>query len=180
MMKGLKSDESLKLLAKAIAQATRAAANELFDSGESFYYFSLITSGEGHAPLVSAWSVEQLALVPVGKRELVKWSYADSPYFDIGAKFFSEVHELFEKRPQILMMSEQDRMQEYESRLLAMEHAISTLDSEGLFGIGEKRSAIVVNVEVIPPDYANTLRAIRLNPKSALVNWFQEAAEPES
>lgn len=32
--------------------------------------------------------------------------------------------------------------------------------------------------EVMPPDYTNTERALRLNPPSALTGWLAEAAEP--
>ena len=31
----------------------------------------------------------------------------------------------------------------------------------------------------MPPDYSNTERAIRLNPKDALVSWLEEAAEED-
>ena len=59
----------------------------------------------------------------------------------------------------------------------AMEEAMARLDQAGLFGTGSKRAHIVINVEVMPPDYTNTERAKRLNPPEALVDWLKEAAE---
>lgn len=62
------SNEPLK---SVIAQAVMAAAQSLFrETGESFYYFALITSGEAHAPTVSAWSREKLSIVPEAERAM--------------------------------------------------------------------------------------------------------------
>lgn len=46
------------------------------------------------------------------------------------------------------------------------------------FGEGDTRNNIVINVELMLPDYNNTLRAMRLNPSEALSDWLSEAAEP--
>jgi len=73
--------------------------------------------------------------------------------------------------------TEQAWASEYEIRLRAMEAAIARLDAEGLFGSGPDRLRIVVNVEVMPPDYTNTVRAQRLNPQEALTTWLHEASE---
>ena len=51
------------------------------------------------------------------------------------------------------------------------------LDNEGIFGTGEKRLGIVINAEFMPPDYTNTERALRLNPKEAIQEWLDEIAE---
>ena len=56
---------------------------------------------------------------------------------------------------------------------------VCELDNEGLFGTGEQRLKIVINVEVMPPNYGNTLRALRLNPREALNTWLEEIAEEE-
>lgn len=45
---------------------------------------------------------------------------------------------------------------DYTVRLRAMEEAMARLDAEGLFGFGEARLRIVVNAEVMPPDFTNT------------------------
>lgn len=167
--------ESLK---HAISQAVQATVEKLFlETGESFYYFSLITSGEAHAPIVSAWSWEKLTLVPQNERQMVKWSYADSPYFDFNSERFDEVRVLFAQRPNILSLDGPVRFAEYEERLAAMVDALADVDEAGFFGHGAAREMIVINVEVMPPDHTNTQRAKRLNPLAALQDWLAEAGE---
>ncbi len=46
-----------------------------------------------------------------------------------------------------------------------MEKAMVRLDATSIFGKGNERESIYINVEVIPPDHTNTERAKRLNPK---------------
>jgi Domain of unknown function (DUF4303) len=60
-----------------------------------------------------------------------------------------------------------------------MEQAMAVLDREGFFGKGDARSAVVINAEVMPPDYGNTERGLRLNPKEALTEWLGEIAEEQ-
>src|SRR5262245_5223762 len=95
-------------LTDAITDATRKAVSELFrQHPERFYYCSLITTGEAHRPHISAWSKEALDAVarkdpdPVGARQLLKWSYADSPYCCFGDEYFEVVKELFGRRPRM-------------------------------------------------------------------------------
>ena len=164
-------------LVDAIADAARAAISDLFQahSGETFYYCSLITTGEGHPPVLSAWSKEALARAvgnePDAEAEL-KWSYADSPFCGYGQAHFDRLRDLFDARPA-------PDLAEVGLRLSAMEQAISRLDAEGLFGVGSARERLVVNAEVMPPDRTNVERATRLNPPAALIAWLAEAAEPE-
>ena len=165
-------------LKHAISDAVQRAVERLIrETGESFYYFTLITTGEAHAPIVSAWSREKLALIPEAERQMVKWSYADSPYFDYDSEGFDEVRDLFAQRPNMLLLPEHLRHLEYEERLSAMESALSEVDESGVFGRGSARNNIVINVEVMPPDHSNTERAMRLNPPDALIEWLEEAAE---
>jgi hypothetical protein len=167
-----------ELLKRVIIQAIMKTAERLFrETGESFYYFTLITSGEAHAPIVSAWSKEKLAMVPEAERQTVKWSYADSPYFDFNSAGFEQVRVLFSQRPNILTLSEPLRSLEYKERLSTMEAALLAVDAAGTFGQGVERTKIVINVEVMPPDHSNTERAMRLNPPAALTEWLDEAAE---
>ena len=183
----MKTSNPADSLADAIAEATQKAAETLFaeGSGHHFYYFTLITDGEGHAPFVSAWSHEALekasgdALDPKQEASYLKWSYADSPYCFFGEDFFSRVTELFAARPEMTHeMSSEEWRQEFEIRVNAMEQALRRLDESGVFGRGEARLGIVINVEVVPPDHSNTQRAQRLNPPSALPDWLVEIAEP--
>ena len=174
-------------LINAITDAARKAFLSLFENRPgNYYYCSLITTGEAHAPLVSAWSIEALdAKVlefqnPQEARKRLKWSYADSPYYGYGESYFETVKYLFAKRPQIsAKLSDDEWKAEYQIRIDAMEAAMTLLDSEGLFGEGNERCHTAVLVEVMPPDYTNTQRAFRLNPSAAIKQWLEEAAELE-
>ena len=163
-------------LAEAIAGATRSAVARLFrEHPGSYYYVSLITTGEGHAPRLAAWSKE--ALAEAGD-ETLKWSYADSPYYCFGETYYEPVDSLFARRLDVTYgMTEDEWDEELDARLEAMESALAQLDAEGVFGQGAKRLQVVVNAEVMPPDRTNTERAERLNPPEALVEWLAEVAE---
>lgn len=162
----------------AIAAAVEAAYSALLhETGETFYYFSLTTTGEAHPPVISAWSTEQLERLPQARRAALKWSYADSPYYGFGEGHFAEVRRLFSKRPSLGALPSGERQMEYELRLDAMEEALRLLDQRGLFGVGEDRLRLVIHAEVMPPDFTNTERAMRLNLPEALVCWLEEAAE---
>lgn len=165
-------------LSDAIEAAVQKAVSALFAAHqERFYYCSIITSGHAHPPTLTAWSVEALEreAAKCGSAEArwqLEWSYADSPYFMYGDEYFGEVRRLFSLRP------DTGQEEEFELRLRAMEAAMARLDGKGLFGVGKERSGIVINAEVMPPDYTNTRRALRLNPKDALTVWLREMAEP--
>ena len=170
-------------LRDAISKATRKAVSQLFgEHPGNYYYVSLITTGEAHAPFLAAWSEEALneATTDLAERAELRWSYADSPYCDYGAEYFAEVREMFERRPQMVPGRATGAWRsEYELRLRAMEAAMRTVDDEGIFGLAANRNRIVVNVEVMPPDSSNTERARRLNPPEALIEWLAEVAEDE-
>ena len=170
-------------LVKYIENATRKALKSLFDKHkEKFYYCTLATTGEGHCPVISAWSEEALERMLVTEkdpdkiRREIEWSYADSPYFAYGEEFFVEVREVFLKRTK-LINNDDEFQKEYEIRVNSMEKVMANLDKEGLFGEGNQRLSIVINAEVMPPDYTNTERALRLNPREALTVWLEEVAE---
>lgn len=173
-------------LSSAIAEATRHAYYNLVHlHPESYYYFSLITTGEAHPPVIAAWSHEALAAAIAERSDRdqaaswLKWSYADSPYFCFGETYFAKVQELFRSRPDIRFLSDAEREEEFELRLRAMENAVASLNSAGVFGTGKERESIVVTVEVMPPDFSNTERTIRLNPPRAIKDWLEEIAEVE-
>jgi hypothetical protein len=172
-------------LAEAVYSAAKRSIAQMFQKypGDSFYYCSLITTGEGHAPVLTAWSTEALVVAAqkagdAGAAEELKWSYADSPFFGFGDAEFAHVRGLFEARPKMDPNDPTAWIRELEARLAAMESAMARLDHEGVFGFGKRRQEIVINVEVMPPDAGNTERAIRLNPPEALSAWLREAAEP--
>ncbi len=174
-------------LVKVIKESAKKAIVSLFSSyNETYYYCSLITDGFANCPIISAWSWEALER-EVQKSDNVeeakchlKWSYADSPYCMYGNEYFSEIAEIFASRDSSLS-TEDEEENEFYIRMNSMEKAMSELDEEGLFGTGKQRLGIVINVEIMPPDYSNTLRALRLNPRDALNEWLEEIAEePEN
>jgi hypothetical protein len=178
---GIPSEKELR---DAIADAVRAATLELFrEHPGHYYYVSVITTGEAHAPMLTAWSKEALeeavaegADAEEARLEL-RWSYADSPYCGFGDAYFGRVRELFALRPRMDPEDDVAWSNEFNLRLRAMEAAVAVLDSEGLYGRGTSRLGIVVGVEVMPPDGTNLARMRRLNPPAALGDWLAEAAE---
>lgn len=170
-------------LERAIADATRAAIARLFKAHpERFYCIALLTTGEAHRPCLAACSHEALVAMTSGMppqdAEAVKWSFADSPYYAFADDCFDDVERLFALRPRLDPFGTQGAWQEEcDFRIGAMERAIARLDREGVFGAGDRRNRLVVNVEVVPPDAGNAERAKRLNPPVALRDWLDEAAE---
>lgn len=169
-------------LARAIAAAMRIAVTALRERHpESFYYVTLTTTGEGHAPALSAWSHEAFARARAehgdARAALMTWSYADSPYCAFEDAAFDDVKRLFERRPDVHGLDGAALEAELQLRLRAMEAGIAALDAQAFFGTGAARHGVVVNAEIMPPDVGNTERARRLNPPDALEAWLREAAE---
>lgn len=167
-------------LCEAIADAMRKTLRKLYaEHPGEYYYISLVTTGQGHPPVFAAWSKEALqaavesSIDPVLALEDLEWSYANSPYLGFGEEYFQEVNRLFSKRTELIGLSSK----ETNDRLRAMENAVAKLDKEGLFGVGDERLKVVVNAEVMPPDFTNTERAKRLNPAEAISRWLDEVAE---
>lgn len=173
-------------LASALTSAAENAFKKLFsEHSENYYYCTLIMAEEG-TPFIAACSEESLDAVIknagiTDPEEILdyKWSYADSPYCAYGYdEFFGEIEKLHEELPN-LNADDNDYEQQTEIWLSSMEEAMKRLDKSGLFGNGEKRLNMVINAEIMPPDYSNTLRAKRLNPEKSLKKWLEEAAENE-
>lgn len=186
----MKPTQEIETLAMEIAGAARMCFNTLFENGERYYYCTLYTTGEGHAPSLSAWSWEALEVEVAKQRdksgirgssiaELIKWSYADSPYCCFMDENFEYVKQLFNERPSREELEDDARNREFELRLKAMEVAMKLLDDEGLFALNQPRESVCVLVEVMPPDKKNTDIALRLNraESPAMQAWLAEAAE---
>lgn len=170
----------------AIESAISGAIENLFAEHrkESFYYISLITTGEGLAPFLSAWSWEALERIssqqasPAAARREMKWSYADSPYCCYGDALFADVRRIFSSLPAPPLGRIDAWCEEVAWRISLMEEAVRRLDRAGLFGSDEARRGRVILVEVVPPDRSNTERALRLNPISPILQeWLREAGE---
>ena len=177
-------DKETEKLIAAITKATRMAFQKLFSNGEHFYYCALLTTGEGLAPIISAWSWEVLDRVSQKYSKTyaqdVKWSYADSPYYAFGDnEYFDAVKQLFEHRTNIDNLNDEAWEKELDFRIMAMVEAMSILDSEGLFAQNQSRKNILINVELMPPDASNTQRALELNNPEDIEDYLQEAAESE-
>ncbi|WP_223555578.1 DUF4303 domain-containing protein [Lysinibacillus sphaericus] len=173
-------DKDLKLLVDEIARATEKSFLNLSQNKEIYYYCALVTTGEAVAPVISAWSWE--ALENVAKKyskedvELIKWSYADSPYWNFGCENFETVRTLFNER--LLDYTDENKwFKEIDFRLEAMVLAMEKIDKKEIFALNQPRSKVYVNVEVMPPDETNTIRALRLNKRENILDWLNEAAE---
>ncbi|MGG4211597.1 DUF4303 domain-containing protein [Paenibacillus sp. FSL L8-0638] len=186
----MKLTQGIEALAAEITDVARASFRTLFENGERYYYCTLFTTGEGHAPSISAWSWEALEREAARQgdesdtpgstiAELIKWSYADSPYCCFRDENFDDVKQLFMKRPSIAELEADEWNREFDSRLKAMELAMKMLDNEGVFALNQPREAVCVLVEVMPPDEINTEIALRLNQAEspAMQAWLAEAAE---
>lgn len=177
-------DKETEKLTAAITEAARMAFQKLFNNGEHFYYCVLLTTGEGFAPIISAWSWEALDRVSQKYSKTyaqdVKWSYADSPYFAFGDnEYFGDVKQLFEHRANIDNLNDEAWKKELDFRLMVMVKAMSILDKEELFAQNQSRKNILINVELMPPDASNTQRALELNNPEDIEDYLQEAAESE-
>lgn len=181
MYKKLKSE-----IHNALFYAVKNSFSELFRKyNEKFYYCTLIMA-ECSTPFISAWSEEALERFLTEHNlqndeeniSLYKWSYADSPYCGYGyERYFKQVENLFEACFNDISDCEWNNM--FGVWISCMEDVMLVLDNDGLFGVGKRRNEIFVNAEVIPPDYSNTERAIRLNriASTVLKEWLEGAEE---
>ena len=149
---------------------------------EHFYYYAFIFD-EGLHPYISAWSYEALEKSIVDNKiadeDKVwwKWDYADSPYAVYGYdEFFNEVNVLLDERRKGLSIDELYDI-EWKIRVTSMEEAMKRLDQAGFFGTGSQRENVAINVEIAPPDGEESSRALRLNPKSSLLNEYLKYCE---
>ena len=179
------SDDIFEKLVATIEEATSQAAIDLFNStNETFYFFVLSTTGEALAPFVSAWSYEALKRQSIAQNwdaydiADFKWSSIDSPYLEFGSQYFHQVNQAFLDRIDIhSLKTEVEYEKEFNFRINAMEEALHRCDMKGIFSLNQARSEIMINVEVLPPDYTNTIRAKKLNPIESIQFWLKEAAE---
>lgn len=117
--------------------------------------FSEILCGNYEALNRSGDSIEE--------REEIKWSYIDSPYYCWKQEEFERVEAILLSRENIWTLDSEEFNAEYNLRLEAMEAAMKRLDQEGIFAINQERDDVIILVEVMPPDYANTERAYKMN-----------------
>ena len=180
------SDNTFEKLVSTIEEAINQVATELFTSTkEKFYFFVLSTTSEALAHYISAWSHEALQQQIITQNWNTddiadfKWSSIDSPYFEFGAQYFHQVNQAFLERPDIHSLeTDAEYEKEFNFRIGAMMEALHRCDEKGIFSLNQARSEIMINVEILPPDYTNTIRAKKLNPLEAIQAWLKEASEP--
>lgn len=183
----LKIGMNRKKYDEELVEAFVKSAGDAFSSlkenhKEQFYYFAFIFD-EGMHPYISAWSYEALEKSMMDNKITEedkgwwKWDYSDSPYVVYGYdEFFYEVSELLDQRADKLSDDELYDV-EWEIRIASMEEAMKRLDQSGMFGIGDERENVVINVEIAPPDYSEYNRALRLNAASSLLSEYLEYCE---
>jgi len=164
-------------LVEAIYIASKNAFSELFKNNEHYYFCSLVTTEDGMIPAVSAWSHEALSkctsLIDENSNiENIKWSSEDSPYYCYGVEYFNDVESIILKRPSIDDIDEDGWDIEIRMRIRAMEYAIKRNADEGLFSTNQPRDAVILNVELAPPQEINTEIAYRLNKPSSLLTEY--------
>lgn len=180
-------------LIKMIEEAMEKALNKLFEEHkETFYCFTLNTSGEAFSVSFTAYSKEGLekivseSLKRNPERDIeeeiqcLKWSYADSPYsLYCYNEYFSHIADyIINKRKKL---KTERRIDNHREKVLnSMEKAMYNIDSKGKFSNGQQRSNIVINVEFTPPDYTSVERAFRLNSIDTILSTnYIEALEVE-
>ncbi len=105
-----------EILVNIIEDATRKAFEKLFKNyNENFYYCSLLTTGEGLCPRISAFSKEALDREVLNniernvekdikeEKKYLRWSYADSPYYAYGyEEYFLEIKDILIERKKVI------------------------------------------------------------------------------
>jgi hypothetical protein len=171
-------------LTDAWTTATRNAVTALFAEypDHHFYRISMMVSYYAYPPFLMPVSEEHLAQLRVADPTYDRWDYSLTSLFPYGhEEHYAEVRRLLELRPDLDEIEDDERWDaEFEARMAAVEASTARLDAEGLFGVGERRDAVVVLVENMPPDPVDTQRALRLNPPSELFQeWLRDVAEVE-
>lgn len=168
-------------LVSVLVKAASNAFSSLKETYKEHFYFYIFIFDEGMHPYISAWSYEALEKSIIDNKiedkNWWKWNYSDSPYVVYGYDdFFNEVSGLLDQRTNSLSIDDLYDV-EWGIRVDSMEEAMKRLDQSGLFGVGEERKNVVINVEIAPPDCSEYERAVRLNPESSLLAEYLEWCE---
>ncbi|MBN9643645.1 DUF4303 domain-containing protein [Corynebacterium mendelii] len=171
-------------LTSALVEALEQSLHELFGTGEDFYWMALIDTGQGLRPFLCAWSTQAFqrylashGLGPDSCEPYLRWSYAESPYLNVGAHHFAGVDDILKRRPTSDQLDPDQWEQELDCRVECAIAAFKELDARGLFAAHQPRENIMINVEDIPPTEDNTTRARELNPAAAIGDWLEFCAE---
>jgi hypothetical protein len=174
-------DELYVLLFDASRKAFRYAQEAHPD--ETFYAFGLYHHG-WFGYIFPTCNTEEALIQSCQNEELdekhmyecwitARWSPCEWKYHDLGDDFFSAVNDWLIKYREMFDLSHQNLM------ILTMRRVLSTLDSEKLFGEGEVREKVVLNIMQGDqgPDWIETARL--LNPPSTYARWLAEVQAGE-
>lgn len=172
--------DSDRSLIDLLLVAIKSTVLKLNETGESFYYYALLTTGEGHPPVLSAWSKEALHRVASDSDDYkqaeydLKWSASDSPYYASCQEYWKEVEDYVNDQ-----MTDAGDLDEEQWLLLinSMAESLRISDENNVFSGTSNRNDIFINAEVIPPDEGNEMRAKMLNPPSSFTWWTKEMEE---
>jgi len=160
---------------------------------ESFYIFALYTcedlgyvfptssTEEGLTQVAQKYSaikdyqgfsIEQL-------REDLRWSPCDSPLHVEGEEYFVEVNKFLSDVPRIVhAIPEEESWSEFEDfvdKFLGVcINVLKQLDTEGIFGEGERRNSIVLNILMGDQSDEERLRFAKLLNPSSVYNHFEQ------
>ncbi|UOQ58760.1 DUF4303 domain-containing protein [Leucobacter allii] len=147
-------------LVDVVADAAREAILRLRAAHtEDFCIYALVASGEAYRP--------HLAATVRGDGQ---WDLAEDPDAIVEDDILARTEEAFEGRGQLHEMSDPAAETEYVRRLASLEAALRRLDQEGMFGIGDERSRVLLVVATMPPDESDAGFARRLNLSGPLLD----------
>ncbi|MCM1309286.1 MAG: DUF4303 domain-containing protein, partial [Butyrivibrio sp.] len=147
-------------ITSALYTAFKSAVTDLRKKHHERFYYYVFVSDSPWCPYLSACSYESYERLLASEEDdeeddegWRKWDYCDSEYCVYGyEEYFGEAAKLLAERAEGM---DDDELygDEWETRLASMEEALRRLDSEGFFGTGENRNAVVINAECVPPSY---------------------------
>jgi hypothetical protein len=160
---------------------------------EQFYIFALYTCGD-LAYVIPTSSTEEGLTVAAQKystikyyqgfsieqlRERLRWSPCDSPLHTNGEEYFAEVNDFVAKVPVILdAIPTEESWQEFNSFVDRFIDVCITvlkqLDDEGVFGEGEQRSSIVLNILMGDQSDEERMKYAKLLNPSSVYNHFAQ------
>ena len=160
---------------------------------EHFYIFALYTCGD-LAYVIPTSSTEEGLIVAAQKystikryqdfsieqlRERLRWSPCDSPLHTFGEEYFAEVNNFVAKVPLILdAIPIEESWLEFnsfvEQFIGVCISVLKQLDQEGVFGEGEQRNSIVLNILMGDQSDEERIKYAKLLNPSSVYNRFAQ------
>jgi hypothetical protein len=178
-----------------IASKNAFTSIQLAHKDERFYVFALFTCGDlvyiipsssteegltqvahkyfnDYQKYYKGFSIEQL-------RELLRWSPCDSPLQGEGEEYFTELNKLVSIVPNIICEipheESWDKFDNFVNKFLGVcVKVLRQLDSEGIFGEGEKRNSVVLNILMGDQGDEERLKYAKMLNPSSVYNHFKQ------